>query len=161
MTISQFNKCVDDYSDNLYRFVLKNIKDEEKAKDIIQDTFEKFWHKKDAVQPGKEKSYLFTIAYHAFIDQTRRDKKMGSFKEVKEEDFFENSHYSDLQEVLHQAINQLPEDQKAVIMLRDYEGYAYDEIAEITGLSESQVKVYIFRGRKFLQQYLGSIEQVL
>lgn len=161
MTISQFNKCVDDYSDNLYRFVLKNIKDEEKAKDIIQDTFEKFWHKKDAVQPGKEKSYLFTIAYHAFIDQTRREKKMGNFKEVKEEDFFENSHYSDLQEVLHQAINQLPEDQKAVIMLRDYEGYAYDEIAEITGLSESQVKVYIFRGRKFLKQYLGSIEQVL
>lgn len=161
MTISQFNKCVDDYSDNLYRFVLKNIKDEEKAKDIIQDTFEKFWHKKDAVQPGKEKSYLFTIAYHSFIDQTRREKKMGSFKEVKEDEFFENSHYSDLQEVLHQAINQLPEDQKAVIMLRDYEGYAYDEIAEITGLSESQVKVYIFRGRKFLKQYLGSIEQVL
>lgn len=161
MTISQFNKCVDDYSDNLYRFVLKNIKDEEKAKDIIQDTFEKFWHKKDTVQPGKEKAYLFTIAYHAAIDQTRRDKKMGSFNEVKEEDYFDNSHYSDLQEVLHQAINQLPADQKAVIMLRDYEGYAYDEIAEITGLSEAQVKVYIFRGRKFLQHYLGSIEQVL
>ena len=136
---------MDDYSDNLYRFVLKNIKDEEKAKDIIQDTFEKFWHKKDAVQPGKEKSYLFTIAYHAFIDQTRREKKMGSFKEVKEEEFFENSHYSDLQEVLHQAINQLPEDQKAVIMLRDYEGYAYDEIAEITNLRRIVIKYCVIK----------------
>lgn len=161
MTVKEFNKCVDDYSDALYRFVLKNIKDEEKAKDIIQDTFEKFWHKKDDVQAGKEKSYLFTTAYHTLIDVTRREKKQGNFKEVKEESYSVNNQYSDLQEVLQEAINQLPEDQKAVIMLRDYEGYAYDEIAEITNLSVSQVKVYIFRGRKFLQQYLGSIEQLL
>lgn len=161
MTVKEFNKCVDDYSDNLYRFVLKNIKDEEKAKDIVQDTFEKFWNKKDDVQQGKEKSYLFTTAYHTLIDVTRREKKQGNFKEVREENYSVNNQYSDLQEVLHEAIEKLPEDQKAVIMLRDYEGYAYNEIAEITGLTESQVKVYIFRGRKFLQQYLGSIEQLL
>ncbi|MCB0410089.1 MAG: RNA polymerase sigma factor [Flavobacteriales bacterium] len=161
MTVKEFNKCVDDYSDNLYRFVLKNIKDEEKAKDIVQDTFEKFWHKKDDVQQGKEKSYLFTTAYHTLIDVTRREKKQGNFKEVREENYSVNNQYSDLQEVLHEAIEKLPEDQKVVIMLRDYEGYAYNEIAEITGLTESQVKVYIFRGRKFLQQYLGSIEQLL
>jgi RNA polymerase sigma-70 factor (ECF subfamily) len=41
-------------------------------------------------------------------------------------------------------------------MLRDYEGYSYDEIAEITGLSLSQVKVYIFRGRTFLRRQLES-----
>lgn len=161
MTVKEFNKCVDDYSDNLYRFVLKNIKDEEKAKDIVQDTFEKFWNKKEDVQQGKEKSYLFTTAYHTLIDVTRREKKQGNFKEVREENYSVNNQYSDLQEVLHEAIEKLPEDQKAVIMLRDYEGYAYNEIAEITGLTESQVKVYIFRGRKFLQQYLGSIEQLL
>jgi RNA polymerase sigma-70 factor (ECF subfamily) len=45
-------------------------------------------------------------------------------------------------------------------MLRDYEGYAYDEIAEITKLNESQVKVYIFRGRQTLKGYLKSIELV-
>jgi DNA-directed RNA polymerase specialized sigma24 family protein len=46
-------------------------------------------------------------------------------------------------------------------MLRDYEGYSYEEIASITGLTESQVKVYIFRGRLFLKKYLGSIEAVI
>lgn len=46
-------------------------------------------------------------------------------------------------------------------MLRDYEGYNYQEIGEIVNLTESQVKVYIFRGRKALQQYLKSIETVL
>ena len=78
MTVKEFNKCVDDYSDNLYRFILKNARDEEKAKDVVQDTFEKFWIKKEEVQPGKEKSYLFTTAYHTFIDLTRREKKQGN-----------------------------------------------------------------------------------
>ena len=161
MTVKEYNKCVDVYSDNLYRFVLKNIKDEEKAKDIVQDSFIKLWEKKDDVDPAKLKSYLFTTAYHKVIDTVRRDKKQRSFDSVKEENMSTSNNYSDLQEILHQAIEQLPVDQKAVILLRDYEGYAYNERAEITGMNESQVKVYIFRGRKFLKNYLGSVEAIL
>lgn len=161
MTVKEYNKTVDLYSDNLYRFVLKNIKDEAKAQDIVQDTYVKFWEKKDDVDEKKIKSYLFTTAYHKLIDVVRRDKKQASFELVKEESYSTESSYSDLQEILLQAIDQLPENQKAVILLRDYEGYAYDEIAEITGMTESQVKVYIFRGRKFLKNYLGSIEAIL
>lgn len=161
MTVKEYNKSVDLYSDNLYRFVLKNIKDDEKAKDIVQDSFIKLWEKKDEVNPDKLKSYLFTTAYHKLIDTVRRDKKQGDFDAVKEENLSTENHYSNLQEILHEAIEQLPEDQKAVILLRDYEGYAYNEIAEMTGMSESQVKVYIFRGRKFLKNYLGSIEALL
>lgn len=161
MTISEYNKSVEKYSDNLYRFVLKNIKDIDKAKDIVQDTFLKFWEKRENVDVSKSKSYLFTTAYHTLIDVVRREKKQGSFNDVKEENYSTQTEYSDLQEILHQAIEQLPEDQKAVILLRDYEGYAYDEIAEITGMKVSQVKVYIFRGRKFLKNYLVSVEAVI
>ena len=67
----------------------------------------------------------------------------------------------DLQKILHEALDQLPEIQKTVVLLRDYEGYAYDEIGEITGLKESQVKVYIFRARKKLKELLISVEAVL
>jgi RNA polymerase sigma-70 factor (ECF subfamily) len=63
--------------------------------------------------------------------------------------------------LLEDAVNRLPEDQRSVIMLRDYEGYSYEEMSDITGLSESQVKVYIFRGRMFLKNYIGSIESVI
>ena len=69
--------------------------------------------------------------------------------------------YSDLKEILNEAISRLPDDQRSVILLRDYEGYAYNEISEITGLSESQVKVYIYRGRLFLKNYIGNPEQVV
>ena len=69
--------------------------------------------------------------------------------------------YSDLKAVLNEAVNKLPEIQRMVVMLRDYEGYSYREIAEIRNLGESQVKVYIFRARVFLKNYIGDIEKVI
>lgn len=160
MNSEQFNKCIDEYSDAVFRFILKNIKDEDKARDIIQDTFEKLWIKRKNVDLKKVKSYIFTTAYHTMIDMIRKEKKISDV-DAKEIAIESNAgQYSDLQEVLHEAIDKLPSDQKSVLLLRDYEGYAYKEIAEITNLSESQVKVYIFRARAFLKNYIGSIEAV-
>ena len=77
-------------------------------------------------------------------------------------DFYDtSSSYSDLQEVLHQAIEQLPLDQKTALLLRDYERYSYQEIGMITGLNESQVKVYIYRARLFLKKYIGKLEVII
>jgi len=67
----------------------------------------------------------------------------------------------DLKKILNEAVALLPEDQRSVIMLRDYEGYSYDEIGQITGLKESQVKVYIFRARVFLKNYIVNTENVI
>ena len=109
----------------------------------------------------KVKTYLFTSAYHTMIDYIRKEKRYAG---VDPSELTERSHsdqYSDLGEVLERAVDNLPEDQKAVVMLRDYEGYSYREIAEITGLSESQVKVYIYRARVYLKNYIGSLEQVI
>lgn len=161
MTVKEYNKAVDAYSDGLYRFVLKNLKDEAMASDIIQDTFEKLWMKLEEVNGMKVKSYLFTSAYHTMIDYIRREKR---YMDVDPVHMFESSggdQYSDLGEILERAVQNLPEDQKAVIMLRDYEGYSYREISEITGLSESQVKVYIYRARVYLKGYIGSMEKVV
>ena len=67
----------------------------------------------------------------------------------------------DLSEILSEALSKLPEIQRSVILLRDYEGYSYKEIAEVTKLSESAVKVYIYRARLFLKNYLVKIEAVI
>ncbi len=161
MTVAEYNRSIDDFADGLYRFILKNIKDEDKAKDIIQDTFEKLWIRISNVTYEKVKSYLFTAAYHTMIDLTRKEKRKDNIVNIDSEMYSHNIQYTDLTEVLEDAINKLPEDQRSVIMLRDYEGYSYNEIAEITGLSEAQVKVYIYRGRMFLKKYIGSIEKVI
>ena len=161
MTVKEYNTTVELYSDNVFRFILKNIRDEEKAKDVVQDSFIKLWQKYNDVAFDKSKSYLFTTAYRTMIDLIRRDKKQGNWDEVAEQSYSHQKQYTGLNEVLQEALERLPENQRSVIMLRDYEGYDYGEIAEITGLSLSQVKVYIFRGRKVLKEYLVSVEAVL
>ncbi len=161
MTVEEYNKSVDLYSDGVYRFILKNIKDEDEAKDIVQDTYEKLWVRASKVTYGKVKSYLFSAAYHTMIDKIRKNKRITNLVDFNDNLGTYTDNYTGLSEVLDEALKQLPEVQRSVILLRDYEGYAYNEIAEITNLSESQVKVYIYRGRLALKKYLGSVEALV
>ena len=161
MTVEEYNKSVDLYSDGIYRFILKNIKDTDEAKDIVQDTYEKLWIKSSEVSNSKVKSYLFSTAYHTMIDKIRKNKRMTNMNEYNDDIGSYTGQYNGLSEVLDEALRKLSDIQRSVILLRDYEGYAYNEIAEITELSESQVKVYIYRGRLALKKYIGSIEAVV
>lgn len=161
MTVTEFNTCVDQYADNVYRFIVKNIRDTDKARDIVQDTFEKVWLKVGEIDAAKVKSYLFTTAYNTMIDAIRRQKFQGDFDQINEVHYVSHNTYSDLKSVLSEALGKLPEVQRSVIMLRDYEGYSYEEIGAITGLNESQVKVYIYRARVFLKEYIGSLDSVI
>ena len=118
MTVEDYNRAVDTHADNLYRFVLKNLKDEHMSQDIIQDTFEKLWVKLEDVSGLKVKTYLFTTAYHTLIDYIRKQKRYSDTDPANEPEPAHNAHYSDLGEILEKAVDQLPEDQKAVLMLR-------------------------------------------
>lgn len=161
MTTKEYNSCVDNYSDNIYRFILKHIKNVDAAKDIVQDTFAKVWIKREGIDFGKARSYFFTTAHHTLIDLVRKEKYMDDVASIDKQYSQSPIKNMDLQKQLHDALDQLSEIQRTVILLRDYEGYAYDEIGEITNLKESQVKVYIFRARKKLKEILVSIEAVL
>jgi RNA polymerase sigma-70 factor (ECF subfamily) len=161
MTVKEYNEAVDNFSDGVFRFILKNIHDVERAKDIVQDTYEKMWVKHKDVDGKKAKSYLFSTAYHTMIDIIRKESRQVLFEGPPRDEPSFTGQYSDLNEILHRALMQLPESQRSVIMLRDYEGYSYQEISEMTDLSESQVKVYIYRGRLFLKKFIGSPDKVL
>ncbi len=161
MTVREYNLSVDEYSDNIFRFALKHLKNEMSAKDIVQETFTKVWIKHEEVSFQKVKSYLFTTAYHAIVDWIRKEQKSGDIEKINADTRSSSMENFDLQEVLDEALKTLPEIQKTVVLLRDYEGYNYTEIAGITNLNESQVKVYIFRARKALQEYIRDLDLVL
>ena len=161
MNVKEYNQSVDWYSDHVFRFILKNIKDQERARDIVQDSYEKLWRNAENVNFVKVKSYLFTTAYHTMIDVLRKDKRQTYMEDYQIPEDTHHEQYSDLAEILNEAVKQLPEIQRSVILLRDYEGYSYKEIGDITTLSEAQVKVYIYRARVFLKNYIGKMEMVL
>jgi len=158
--IKNYNRCVDLYSDRVYRYILKNLRDDAAAKDVVQDAFVRLWEHHDSLVFEKAKSWLFTTAYRIMIDLIRRNEKSSPLTEKHPEPSHQES-WNDLQEILHEALETLAPIQKQVILLRDYEGYSYEEIGEITGLNPSQVKVYIFRARKKLKDYLVSIEHII
>ncbi|MGN6249850.1 MAG: RNA polymerase sigma factor [Ginsengibacter sp.] len=161
MTEKEFNDCVNLYADNVYRFILKNLKHEEDARDVVQASFEKLWINREKVDNDRSKSYLFTVAYHQMIDLIRKNKR------VKLEEDFSSSLQttrepeSEIKKLLNEALYRLSETQRSLVLLKDYEGYSYDEIAEITSLSISQVKVYLHRARIQLKNYLVKPENVI
>jgi RNA polymerase sigma-70 factor (ECF subfamily) len=162
MTEKEFNECVTDYADNVYRFILKNLRHEEDARDVVQTAFEKLWKCRGEVQAVKCKSYLFTIAYHQMIDHIRKTKKVQLRDEFREELGMERSSPAqDLKKQLEKALARLNETQRSLVLLKDYEGYSYEEIGQITGLNESQVKVYLHRARIQLKNYLVSLENLI
>ena len=164
MTKDEYNKCVRHFSDGLFRFVLSNLRNRELAEDIVQESFTKVWERRDQVPKEKAKSYLYTTAYHTMLDQIKRKDYAASVNDEAALLIHEQSSsipYPDVQEILHKAIATLPKTQASVILLRDYEGYSYEEIGDILGLSESQVKVYIFRGRTALKNYLKSMDNLI
>jgi RNA polymerase sigma-70 factor (ECF subfamily) len=95
------------------------------------------------------------------IDTIRKEKFWEESPRSLPQGLSQETGFSDVKEVLDQALRQLPEIQRSVILLRDYEGYSYQEIGEITRLNESQVKVYIYRARVFLKSYIGKLENVI
>lgn len=154
MKAEEYNKTVDSYSDNVYRFILKSVKSEMLAEDIVQDAYEKLWIRHEEIEFDKSKAWLFSTAYHTMIDMVRREKKQGEWDFSKDYKLEGQDEYDNVNEVLHKAIETLPNNQKSVLLLRDYEGYSYSEIEEITGLNQAQVKVYIYRARLYLRNYL-------
>jgi len=159
MTEKDYNESVLLYADNVYRFIVKNLRHTEDAEDIVQSAFEKLWIHKDNVEPSKAKSYLFTVAYHLLIGHTRKAKRISlqeSFENDTQTAYQENKA---LKKVLHDALATLNETQRSLVLLKDYEGYNYQEIGEIMNLSESQVKVYIHRARLQLKEKLSHLQK--
>lgn len=161
MTEREYNECVTAYADNVYRFILKNLRHEEDARDVVQTAFEKMWRNREEVDAGKCKSYLFTVAYHQMIDHIRKVKRIQLKDEFSAESKVENKPANDLKRILNDALQRLSETQRSLVLLKDYEGYSYDEIGRIMGLNESQVKVYLHRARVQLKEYLVKIENVI
>jgi RNA polymerase sigma-70 factor (ECF subfamily) len=161
MTEKEFNNCVDAYADSVFRFILKNIRHEEDARDIVQSSFEKMWLNRAKVVNDTSKSFLFTVAYNQMIDHIRKNKRIQLNEAFEEDAKISRKEFPGLKRELDMALQQLTTLQKSLVLLKDYEGYSYQEIGVITGLNESQVKVYLHRARLQIKTFIGKLENII
>ncbi len=152
-----YNQVVEACADRLYGFAYRLTRDAEAAADLVQDAFLKLWEYGEEVK--EPAAFLYAVLYRAFADAVRRGRlkrryaaDAGLSEPPGQGDrAVERMEWCDY---MAEALAGLSDVQRAVLLLRDYEGYNYAEIGEMTGLSESQVKVYLFRARVKLKTIL-------
>lgn len=138
------------------------MRNEDDAQDIVQDVFEKLWVNRRKVDKSKAKSWMFTTAHHAMINFIQRSKRSVAM-ELHElpETMMHDTNIFESNEVVQRAVAILPPVQRSIMLLRDLEGYSYQEIGEMLNITDSQVKVYLFRARKKIKKQLKGLVELV
>jgi RNA polymerase sigma-70 factor (ECF subfamily) len=174
--LEDFEQAALSHLKELYNFALKLTGNQSDAEDLTQETYLRAFEKFEQFKPDtKAKSWLFTIMYHLFIDLRKKVEKNYIFVEMEEDRYIDEDSTTykglsalsayvdedqDLQkslaeitsEDIKKALEGLPEKYKTLIVLRDFRGFSYREIAEICELAMGTVMSRLSRGRKLLKE---------
>ncbi len=158
MTPQFFTTIVNTYANRLYGYILKIGVPAQEANDIMQNCYEALWktNLQDETSCGK---YLFGVAHNQCANYWRATSKSKFTDKIPEATTSIES--SMLKNQVGKLLLVLNEQQRSLVMLKDYEGYSYAEISEITDLEPSQVKVYLHRARKKMQEHIGSLQNII
>ena len=146
--------------DVLYRLALRITLKREEAEDIVQDTLIKVWNRRDNWNEiDSIEAYCLTICRNLALDRIKKRENLNESLEDNGNDSpdksfnpFEDTLQQDRIDLVRNLVNALPEKQRSCMQLRDFEGKAYKDIAEILGISEDQVKINIFRARQTVKE---------
>lgn len=158
MLKATYTNLVNTVSDKLYRYILSQGVETSEAKDVMQNCFEALWKSK-VEEIGEGERYLFGVAYKQCAEYWRQKHKKGKLDIEIEHMVSFDSNMS--QNIISRALSILTEQQKSLVILKDVQGYSYEEIATITDLNASQVKVYLHRARLALKNFIVKLENVI
>lgn len=165
MSLETFLSQVMPVKPKLLRFAYRLLGNEEDAKDIIQDALIKVWNHKDRMNELQNlEAWCMRITRNLALDRLKSKK----FRQADDLDHVRelpsagrNPHttmeQSDVMKKVHEVIRALPEKYRTIIQLRDMDGYAYQEIADILDIDMSEVKVNLHRARKTVREQLQNM----
>lgn len=150
------------YFNDIYRFLLSLCKNHHTAEDLLQETFLRAYLHVEQNHVGSIKSWLFTVAYHAFIDHQRKQRRIdldkGNFleklldhKKTPEEKIMMDEQ---VQMVIEQ-LDSMPKKQKLAVLLHDFHELSYKEAADVMGISLASFKVSLYRARQAIREKRG------
>lgn len=167
---AEFEKEAIPYMDAVYNFALRMTGDEDDADDLVQETFLKAFRFFDKFEKGTNcKAWLFRILKNSYINDYRKQTKepdkvdyedVQNFYETIKSDEVESKHYENdaftnlLDDEISNAITELPEDFRTVIILSDIEGFTYEEISDFVDIPVGTVRSRLHRARKMLYAQL-------
>ena len=154
LDLDAYSHCVTLHADGLFRFAVGITQCREAAADAVQEAYAALWEHRAKVLPDKAKSYLFTVAYREAISTLRRRKRRAA-EPLNPWTAAETTEWDNTTELLWRELETMTPTARSAVLLVDWEGYSYDEVAQILGIGLSNVKVTIHRTRKALQERLN------
>ena len=167
MTTMEFQEAVMEHKDRVHNYARSILRDTEDARDVAQECLVRLWHHRDTVEPGAGcRSWLLRAAHNLCIDRLRR---RSSRPEVVQDDNAREPEdgrpspermaaSSQLAIRLERALGDLDGRDRAIVLLREVEGLAYEEIAEVLGLKMGTLKATLHRAREKLRNALVRAE---
>jgi RNA polymerase sigma-70 factor (ECF subfamily) len=156
----EYRQWVDEYQDQAWTLARYILKDASEAEDATQEAFVKLWNNRNAIDRDRVKPWLMRVTRNHCLDRLRRRRPETEFVEYQAADHrgpMHNMEQTELGGFLKGAIAALKEPYRSLVVLRDIEQHSYEEVAGVTDLSLSQVKVYLHRARKQLREQLAEL----
>jgi RNA polymerase sigma-70 factor (ECF subfamily) len=143
------------YSNDIYKYSFSLLKSSDEAQDAVQETFIKCAQNSESFNQGCSiKTWLLVIARNYCFNRLK--SKNFNTGHIDEEQYYGSYSSSyDLKISIEEALNKLAPEYNELFYLKEYEGYSYKEISEITGLSLENVKIKLFRARQILRKLLS------
>jgi RNA polymerase sigma-70 factor (family 1) len=146
------------YSALIYRFAYSYLKTRPEAEEIVQDCFLKIWEKREQVHDDVPlKSYLFTVAHHAILNQLRRQQHHLRFQAhsaaLPPTQVANGAEFTELESVYRTALDKLPPKRREIFELSRQQGLSYPEIAQRLNLSVKTVEAQMTHALKFMRGY--------
>ncbi|GAB5526088.1 MAG: sigma-70 family RNA polymerase sigma factor [Roseivirga sp.] len=157
MDQDQFWLMIGPLNKNLFGFAMRMLSDRQLAEDALQDVLEKLWQLRNRLDGDKNiKSFAMTVMKNKCIDLIRKEGRYVESSDENEANLTVESNYEqvDMLEQLKKRMNLLPTQQKLIIELKDFQGFSYEEIGEITQMSVNALRVNLSRARKKLTEPL-------
>jgi RNA polymerase sigma-70 factor (family 1) len=156
---SAFANFFNQYKGILFLQAFKLLKDDEEARDMVQDMFIKIWETRtELTVPESVEAYLHKSIRHSFIDYIRRKKtstryldSLGAYLEEGTKGLDEGYIEKETIALFHQVLNSLPPKMREVFELSRHEGLSHKEIAEKLNISQSTVKKQIYYALKIMR----------
>lgn len=147
------------YGQIVYRFCLRMTGDKSAAQDALQETFMRVFEHYQELRGGNFAAWLFTIARRVCLNAIRARRQHDSFNE----DFFQAPKEGErdvaMQACIREALQLLSVPLREALVLREYDGYSYQEIADIVGIDISLAKVRVHRARLAMRKILTPLAQ--
>lgn len=163
MNSKEFKHKILPLSVRIFSMAARILGDEEEAKDAVQDIMIKLWdHRKQLETHPNINGFVFLTSRNYCLDLLRK-KNMVEANQAYHHlmaDIYHDSNkneYRELEKIIKQIINVLPENQKEVLSMRDLDGLEFEEISTITNLKTEHIRVLLSRARKYVRIELEKI----